>query len=409
MSAADVPVADVPPAEKAESASEDWIVVDDPPQTKEGLHPDAELDLVFICDCTGSMGAYIKAAQKNIQSIVTKISQTQGAKVRFALVSYRDHPPQEKTYVTRVHGFTEEVEAMREFVNTMQAVGGGDGPEAVAAGLFEALKLPWRPNATKVCVLIADAPPHGLEPTGDGFPDGDPDGRDPLKILRDMAAQDITCYSVGCEPALGNYHFARDFLCNVAEVTGGQAVALSSAAMLADVIINGSAEELALSKLQRQVEEEVLRVQTGARREGREITTEAAVGAAFQSLQARGVTSVQMDTDGRMQNDTRPCWGSTREQKSLKAVKAELHALPRSAPAPSSRTPAMAMPAMSSTRFGGGGYASAAAAPASAAAAAAAPATAPASATRNCLKTDLISADQVSRVVQKAQYQNRLL
>ena len=32
-----------------------------------------------------------------------------------------------------------------------------------------------------------------------------------------MAAQDITCYSVGCEPALGNYHFARDFLCNVAE------------------------------------------------------------------------------------------------------------------------------------------------------------------------------------------------
>lgn len=41
--------------------------------------------------------------------------------VRFALVSYRDHPPQEKTYVTRVHGFTEEVEAMREFVNTMQA------------------------------------------------------------------------------------------------------------------------------------------------------------------------------------------------------------------------------------------------------------------------------------------------
>ena len=40
---------------------------------------------------------------------------------------------------------------------------------------------------------------------------------------------------LGCEPALGAYQFARDFLCNVAEVTGGQAVALSSAAMLADV------------------------------------------------------------------------------------------------------------------------------------------------------------------------------
>ena len=39
----------------------------------------------------------------------------------------------------------------------------------------------------------------------------------------------------GCEPALGAYQFARDFLCNVAEMTGGQAIALSSAAMLADV------------------------------------------------------------------------------------------------------------------------------------------------------------------------------
>ena len=39
----------------------------------------------------------------------------------------------------------------------------------------------------------------------------------------------------GCEPALGAYQFARDFFCTVAEVTGGQAVALSSAAMLVDV------------------------------------------------------------------------------------------------------------------------------------------------------------------------------
>ena len=36
-------------------------------------------------------------------------------------------------------------------------------------------------------------------------------------------------YSVGCEPALGSYAYARDFLCTVAEITGGQAVALSSA------------------------------------------------------------------------------------------------------------------------------------------------------------------------------------
>ena len=33
---------------------------------------------------------------------------------------------------------------------------GGDHPEAVADGLQDALKLNWRENSTKICVLIAD-------------------------------------------------------------------------------------------------------------------------------------------------------------------------------------------------------------------------------------------------------------
>merc|ERR1719487_2796798 len=89
-------------------------------------------------------------------------------------------------------------------------------------------------------------------------------GRDPLAIAREMAAREITCYAVGCEPALGAYRFARDFMCTLAEITGGQAVALSSAALLADVIINGSAEEISLTMLQREVDEEIERVQREA-------------------------------------------------------------------------------------------------------------------------------------------------
>ena len=37
------------------------------------------------------------------------------------------------------------------YVDTMRALGGGDGPEAVTAALAEALAQPWRPNATKIC------------------------------------------------------------------------------------------------------------------------------------------------------------------------------------------------------------------------------------------------------------------
>ena len=51
---------------------------------------------------------------------------------------------------------------------------GGDGPEAVADALDEVRQLEWREKACKICVFIADAPPHGLgdKNSGDGFPDG---------------------------------------------------------------------------------------------------------------------------------------------------------------------------------------------------------------------------------------------
>jgi hypothetical protein len=50
----------------------------------------------------------------------------------------------------------------------LYASGGGDGPEAVTAALFEALNMEWREEASKMVVLIADAPPHGIGEYGDG-------------------------------------------------------------------------------------------------------------------------------------------------------------------------------------------------------------------------------------------------
>mmetsp|Transcript_55155 Transcript_55155/g.129129 ORF Transcript_55155/g.129129 Transcript_55155/m.129129 type:complete len:434 (+) Transcript_55155:83-1384(+) len=331
-----------------------------------------ELDLCFVCDCTGSMGQYIRAAQENIRSIVTKISALSIC-VRFALISYRDHPQAKHSgYVTRRFDFTTSVEQMQEYVASMSAEGGGDGPEAVAAALHEALHMPWRPNATKVSVLIADAPPHGLEASGDVFPNGDPDGRDPLEILREMARNSITVYAVGCEPALGRYQFARDFMCTCAEITGGQAVALASASLLADAIVNGSAEEVALTKLTRHVEQEMRRAQQEARdTRGVEMSFEEAVTATTQTLRARGMMSEQMETDGVMESQSRGKWGSSQEKKSLREVKAQL----------------LSERSRRST---------------------AEPASAPAVMTKNELRSDLIKADQVTRTAERLQYQDKL-
>lgn len=111
-----------------------------------------------------------------------------------------------------MHDFTAQVNEMRSWLQQCQASGGGDGPEAVADGLHAALKLSWRPESTKICVLIADAPPHGLDPSRDGFPNGCPNGLDPVQIVRQMAEERITLYSVGVEPPICKCLVCRIFV-----------------------------------------------------------------------------------------------------------------------------------------------------------------------------------------------------
>ena len=51
---------------------------------------------------------------------------------------------------------------MKENLNSLFAAGGGDGPEATTAALKAATDLDWRPSASKMAILITDAPPHGI-------------------------------------------------------------------------------------------------------------------------------------------------------------------------------------------------------------------------------------------------------
>jgi len=211
--------------------------------------PTRELDLVFCMDVTGSMGSYINAAKRNIKQIIKKLVETEGYIVRFGLVVYRDHPPQDMSFVSKTFKFTSDPTEMEANLATLAAQGGGDGPEAVEAGLLDTLQMDWRDDAAKICILIADAPPHGLGEAGDGFSNGAPTGVDPLSVLDAMSKRGITIYSVGCQPALSAYAFATDFFIAVAERTNGQAVALGSAAVLADVILGGAIETMDLQSL----------------------------------------------------------------------------------------------------------------------------------------------------------------
>ena len=80
---------------------------------------------------------------------------------------YRDHPPQEQTYVTEVHDLCSHHEIL-EAISKADCYGGGDGAEAALDGLNDATqKITWR-DSSKLPSLryifhICDQPPHGKE------------------------------------------------------------------------------------------------------------------------------------------------------------------------------------------------------------------------------------------------------
>lgn len=211
------------------------------------------LDLVFILDCTGSMGSYIASATKNIELICENIvhsgSLPSADCLRIGLVAYRDYPPQDNSYVTKSFPFTSSVPTMKEQLKSLYASGGGDGPEAVTAGIKAALELDWRQDATKMCVLIADAPCHGIGEYGDGFPQGGPDGEDPLVLTRQMAAAGIPLFVVACEPALSGYQFGLDLFRAFTVITSALLVPLTTASLLSHVIVGSALEHLEMERL----------------------------------------------------------------------------------------------------------------------------------------------------------------
>lgn len=222
------------------------------------VEPDRKmLDLVFVQDCTGSQGSYISSATKNIQLICDNIYQSGKLQaredLRVGLVAYRDHPPQDHTYVTRNFGFSSDIDKVHRDLSSLYASGGGDGPEAVTAALAESLKMDWREQASKMIVLIADAPPHGIGEYGDGFDEGSPDGNDPLALARQMAARGITLFFVACEPALSSYSFATDFYKALVNVTSGIMLPLTTADLLAHAIVGLVLENLDMERLVREV------------------------------------------------------------------------------------------------------------------------------------------------------------
>ena len=97
----------------------------------------------------------VKRSIKTIYGITFKLVRS----TRFACVAYRDTRPVEG-YITRSLPLTNDLTELQDFLNKLEAAGGGDMEEAVQEGLKSVSRLKFRKRAYKVVVFFADAPAH---------------------------------------------------------------------------------------------------------------------------------------------------------------------------------------------------------------------------------------------------------
>lgn len=115
-------------------------------------------DLLMVIDATGSMGDEMEYLKREIASIMDSLAERHpGVSTRIGLIVYRDNGDQ---YVVRDFPFTGDVNALVRQLEAQRADGGGDYPEAMDQALTRAMDYPWRDDAVRSVVLVADAPPH---------------------------------------------------------------------------------------------------------------------------------------------------------------------------------------------------------------------------------------------------------
>jgi Ca-activated chloride channel family protein len=221
-----------------------------------------EIDLVFLVDETGSMGAYIEEVKQRLLEIIDALKRAPLCQsLRLGLVSYRDHPPQDHSFASRVVPLTADIGTIREGVERMRASGGGDGPESVTDGLYDLVRLEWRPRAARVVVWVGDAPPHGVEPSGDAFPNGCPCGHHWYAQAENAREMGVVIHAVGCLPALLGYVGAEEVFKTVARTTRGLYLPLEAAPQLIPLITGVAETELDKQRIEEHVAEVLARHQ----------------------------------------------------------------------------------------------------------------------------------------------------
>lgn len=128
----------------------------------------AQLDLVFVMDCSSSMRPMVDATIEAMRGMVSRLAGDTAVKegLRLGFWGYRDSAPDQDFGGSPVKNFTPDLETADNFLKTLQGVevssnSAGDYAEDVYGGVHAAIEqTKWRPDSLRCIVLVGDASAH---------------------------------------------------------------------------------------------------------------------------------------------------------------------------------------------------------------------------------------------------------
>ena len=144
----------------------------------------------------GKLGQFRKEA---IVDAVTSAKNSNGlSELRLSIIGYRDWGDGSNNFQIIDFRTNDDIQQVRNHLNTIGASGGGDAPEDVAGALWQAFGRSWRAQGPKIILHIADEPAHGYEYNNFG---SGRDGRwnsvqnpDPAEVLRRLGNEKGVCH-----------------------------------------------------------------------------------------------------------------------------------------------------------------------------------------------------------------------
>lgn len=210
-------------------------------------------EFFILVDATSSMEAEIEGTKNALKRIIQDLETKLRLNARFVVIGYRDtdgasidFPPMEGTTDSRGRlGFVSGREAV-QFLEQLESGGGGDPREAIWDALYLLRDLPVTPGASRVLVLVGDAPSipvtRGLTFGGVTVPKGIP-SRTVLSTLGDTLGESASLIAMFVKSRMMKqtvdqilegsrfYNSYRDFIENVTAATVEKRIATHLAAV----------------------------------------------------------------------------------------------------------------------------------------------------------------------------------